>query len=84
MTKEAIPHSSKIKEWFKDEFTTYFKTEFPDERISLQENIIRIHSNTIMSRLMEFEIFTKDPKSKSGPYTRMQNISDLAQKLDEK
>ena len=77
MTKEEIHHSSEIKEWFKKEFDTFCKLEFPDEHIVLQANTIRIHSNTIMSRLMEFEIFTKDPKSKSGPYTRMKNTEDL-------
>ena len=77
MTKEEIHHSSEIKEWFKKEFDTFCKLEFPDEHIVLQANTIRIHSNTIMSRLMEFEIFTKDPKSKSGPYTRIKNTEDL-------
>ena len=77
MTKEEIPHSSKIKEWFETEFGKFCTSEFPDEHVILQENTIRIHSNTIMSRLMEFEIFTKDPKSKSGPYTRMKNTEDL-------
>ena len=77
MTKEEIPHSSKIKEWFETEFGKFCASEFPDEHIVLQTNTIRIHSNTIMSRLMEFEIFTKDPKSKSGPYTRIKNTEDL-------
>ena len=80
--KELIKHqeiskSSEIKKLFKEEFEEFCKYEFPNERITLQENSIRIYSNTIMGRLMEFEIFTKDPKSKSGPYTRMQNLGDF-------
>lgn len=77
MKHEVIFHTKDIKEWFKQEFTLFCQTEFPEEHIDLQENSIRIHSNTIMNRLMEFEIFTKDPKSKSGPYTRMQNLGDF-------
>jgi hypothetical protein len=78
MKNEEIEHSRQIKKWFEEEFVAFCKSEFPEDHIVLQENTIRIHSNTIMSRLMEFEIFTKDPKSKSGPYTRMQNIGDFA------
>ena len=77
MKNEEIEHSRQIKKWFEEEFGAYCKSEFPEEQIVLQENTIRIHSNTIMSRLMEFEIFTKDPQSKSGPYTRMQNLGDF-------
>ena len=78
MKNEEIEHSRQIKKWFEEEFVAFCKSEFPEDHVVLQENTIRIHSNTIMSRLMEFEIFTKDPKSKSGPYTRMQNIGDFA------
>ena len=78
MKNEEIEHSRLIKKWFEEEFVAFCKSEFPEDHVVLQENTIRIHSNTIMSRLMEFEIFTKDPKSKSGPYTRMQNIGDFA------
>ena len=77
MKNEEIEHSRQIKKWFEEEFSAFCKSEFPEEQIVLQENTIRIHSNTIMSRLMEFEIFTKDPQSKSGPYTRMQNLGDF-------
>ena len=77
MKNEEIEHSRQIKKWFEEEFGAFCKSEFPEEQIVLQENTIRIHSNTIMSRLMEFEIFTKDPQSKSGPYTRMQNLGDF-------
>ena len=77
MKNEEIGHSRQIKKWFEEEFVAFYKSEFPEDHIVLQENTIRIHSNTIMSRLMEFEIFTKDPKSKSGPYTRMQNLGDF-------
>jgi len=84
MENEVIHHSSQIKEWFQKEFMAFSQSEFPQEDVALPENMVRIHSNTIMSRLMELGVFTKEPKFKSGPYTRMQNISDLAQKLDEK
>ena len=77
MKNEEIKHSRQIKKWFEEEFGAFCKSEFPEEQMVLQENTIRIHSNTIMSRLMEFEIFTKDPQSKSGPYTRMQNLGDF-------
>ena len=77
MKNEEIKHSRQIKKWFEEEFGAFCKSEFPEEQIVLQENTIRIHSNTIMSRLMEFEIFTKDPQSKSGPYTRMQSLGDF-------
>ena len=70
----------------KKEFFTFCENKFDDVKFlnTLQEEAVRIRSNTIMGRLMEFGIFTKEPKFKSGPYTRMQNISELAQKLDEK
>ena len=77
MKNEEIEHSRQIKKWFEEEFGAFCKSEFPEEQIVLQENTIRIHSNTIMSRLMEFEIFTKNLQSKSGPYTRMQNFGDF-------
>ena len=77
MKNEEIKHSRQIKKWFEEEFGAFCKSEFPEEQMVLQENTIRIHSNTIMSRLMEFEIFTKDPQSKSGPYTRMQSLGDF-------
>ena len=81
-----IEHTSKIRDLFKQEFGKFCKKKFDDVKFvnTLEEESIRIRSNTIMGRLMEFGMYTKDPKSKSGPYTRMQNISDLAQKLDEK
>jgi hypothetical protein len=77
MKNTQIDHTQDIKKWFKEEFHNFCKLEFPLDKISLEENIVRIYSNTIMGRLMEFEIFTKDPKSKSGPYTRMQNLGDF-------
>jgi hypothetical protein len=77
MKNTQIDHTQDIKKWFKEEFHNFCKSEFPLDKISLEENIVRIYSNTIMGRLMEFEIFTKDPKSKSGPYTRMQNLGDF-------
>lgn len=77
MKNTQIDHTHDIKKWFKEEFHNFCKSEFPLEKISLEENIVRIYSNTIMGRLMEFGIFTKDPKSKSGPYTRRQNMSNL-------
>ena len=81
-----IEHTSKIRDLFKQEFGKFCEKKFDDVKFlnTLEEESIRIRSNTIMGRLMEFGMYTKDPKSKSGPYTRMQNISDLAQKLDEK
>ena len=77
MEHEVIQHSSNIKEWFKEEFTTFCKSEFPEMKFVMKENNIRIQCNTIMGRLMEFGVFVKDPKLKSGPYTRMYNMSDL-------
>ena len=81
-----IEHTSKIRDLFKQEFGKFCEKKFDDVKFvnTLEEESIRIRSNTIMGRLMEFGMYTKDPKSKSGPYTRMQNISELAQKLDEK
>jgi hypothetical protein len=77
MKNEQIKHTREIKEWFKEEFLDYRNSMFPDMDVSLEEDTIRIYSNTIMGRLMEFDVFTKDPKSKSGPYSRRYNMSDL-------
>ena len=77
MENEVIHHSSQIKEWFEKEFMAFSQSEFPQEDVALPENMVRIHSNTIMSRLMELGIFTKEPKFKSGPYTRMHNLGDF-------
>lgn len=77
MKNKQIEHTRNIKKWFKEEFLNFCKSEFPGVEVPLQENTVRIYSNTIMSRLMEFGVFTKDPTRKSGPYTRRQNISDL-------
>ena len=77
MKTKQIEHTRNIKKWFKEEFLNFCKSEFSGKDVSLQENTIRIYSNTIMSRLMEFGVFTKDPTRKSGPYTRRQNLSDL-------
>ena len=70
MKHQEITHSSEIKKWFKKDFEEFCKDRFPDEHVILQDNSVRVRANTIMGRLMEFEIFTKDPQSKSGPYTR--------------
>jgi hypothetical protein len=74
-----IEHTSKIRDLFKQEFCTFCENKFDDVKFlnTLQEESVRIRSNTIMGRLMEFGVYTKDPKSKSGPYTRMHNLSDL-------
>ena len=77
MENEVIHHSSEIKKWFEKEFMAFSQSEFPQEDVALPENMVRIHSNTIMSRLMELGIFTKEPKFKSGPYTRMHNLGDF-------
>ena len=77
MENEVIHHSSQIKEWFEKEFMAFSQSKFPQEDVALPENTIRVHSNTIMSRLMELGIFTKEPKFKSGPYTRMHNLGDF-------
>jgi hypothetical protein len=77
-----IEHTSKIRELFKEQFRIFCENKFDDVKFlnTLQEEAVRIRSNTIMGRLMEFGVFTKDPKSKSGPYTRNHfgnNLSDL-------
>ena len=76
---KQIEHTSKIRDLFKKEFFTFCENKFDDVKFlnTLQEEAVRIRSNTIMGRLMEFGIFTKEPKFKSGPYTRMHNLSDL-------
>ena len=55
----------------------FYHSKFPNDDVLLQDNSVRIHSNTVMSRLMEFGVFAKDPKFKSGPYTRMEKIDNL-------
>ena len=77
-----IEHTSKIRDLFKEQFRTFCENKFDDVKFlnTLQEESVRIRSNTIMGRLMEFGVFTKDPKSKSGPYNRnhfVHNLSDL-------
>jgi hypothetical protein len=76
---KQIEHTSKIRDLFKKEFFTFCEKKFDDVNFldTLQEEAVRIRSNTIMGRLMEFGMYTKDPKSKSGPYTRMNNLFDL-------
>jgi len=77
MKHKQITHTREIKEWFITKFTKFCKSEFSGKDVSLQKNTVRIYSNNIMSRLMEFGVFTKEPTRKSGPYTRMKNLSDL-------
>ena len=79
LENKQIEHTSKIRELFKEQFRIFCENKFDDVKFlnTLQEEAVRIRSNTIMGRLMEFGVFTKDPKSKSGPYTRRQNLSDL-------
>ena len=77
MKNKQIEHTRNIKKWFEEEFLNFCKSEFPGVEVPLQENTVRIYSNTIMGRLMEFGVFTKDPTRKSGPYTCRQNLSDL-------
>ena len=79
---KQIEHTSKIRDLFKKEFFIFCENKFDDVKFlnTLQEEAVRIRSNTIMGRLMEFGIFTKEPKFKSGPYTRnhfVHNLSDL-------
>ena len=77
---KQIEHTSKIRDLFKKEFFIFCENKFDDVKFldTLQEEAVRIRSNTIMGRLMEFGIFTKEPKFKSGPYTRMHNLRDFA------
>ena len=81
MEHKQIMHTREIKNWFEEKFDNFCKSNFPEEEYynegTLQEHIVRIYSNTIMGRLMEFGVFTKDPKSRSGPYIRRKNLSDL-------
>ena len=77
MGNEQIEHTSDIKSEFKRQFEMFYRSKFPSDDVLLQDNSVRIHSNTIMSRLMEFGVFAKDPKFKSGPYTRMEKIDNL-------
>jgi hypothetical protein len=77
MEHKQIEHTREIKNWFEEKFHSFCNSNFPGVDITLQEHIVRIYSNTIMGRLMEFDVFTKAPKSRSGPYTRRQNMSDL-------
>ena len=74
-----IEHTSKIRDLFKQEFGKFCKKKFDDVKFlnTLEEESIRIRSNTIMGRLMEFGVFTKESTRKSGPYTRRHNLSDL-------
>ena len=74
-----IEHTSKIRDLFKKQFRIFCENKFDDVKFlnTLQEEAVRIRSNTIMGRLMEFGVFTKDPQSKSGPYTRMENVANL-------
>ena len=78
-----IEHTSKIRDLFKQEFRTFCENKFDDVKFLNtleEEEFVRIRSNTIMGRLMEFGVYTKDPKSKSGPYNRnhfVHNLSDL-------
>ena len=77
MDNEKIEHTSQIKSEFKRQFEMFYHSKFPNADVLLQDNSVRIHSNTVMSRLMEFGVFAKDPKFKSGPYTRMEKIDNL-------
>jgi len=80
MEHKQITHTREIKDWFEEKFDNFCKSNFSLGDIGpypLQEHIVRIYSNTIMGRLMEFGVFTKDPKSRSGPYTRKKTLSDL-------
>ena len=82
LENKQIEHTSKIRDLFKKQFRIFCENKFDDVKFlnTLQEEAIRIRSNTIMGRLMEFGVFTKDPKSESGPYTRNHfgnNLSDL-------
>ena len=77
MDNEKIEHTSQIKSEFKRQFEMFYHSKFPNADVLLQDNSVRIHSNTVMSRLMEFGVFAKDPKFKSGPYTRMEKMDNL-------
>ena len=74
---DRIEHTREIKDEFRKRFYKYCNSEFPDRDVSLDENTVRIYSNNIMNRLMEFGVFSKDPKTRSGPYTRMIDMDNL-------
>jgi len=80
LENKQIEHTSKIRDLFKKQFRIFCENKFDDVKFlnTLQEEAIRIRSNTIMGRLMEFGVFTKDPKSKSGPYTRNHFVHNLS------
>jgi len=77
MKHGRIEHTQEIKTLFKEKFLKFFHSEFPDADVLLKDDAVKMYSNTIMNRLMEFGVFVKDPKSKSGPYTRMEKIDNL-------
>ena len=77
MKHKQIEHTREIRMWFEEKFLEFCNSEFPDVKVPLNENNVRMYSNTIMNRLIEFDVFTKDPESKSGPYTRMKNMDSL-------
>ena len=77
MKYDKIRHTREIQIWFKERFLKFCDSEFPEVIVRLSNSHVRIYSNTIMNRLIEFGVFVKDPKLKSGPYTRMYSLSDL-------
>ena len=77
MKHKQIEHTREIRMWFEEKFLEFCNSEFPDVKVPLNENNVRMYSNTIMNRLIEFDVFTKDQESKSGPYTRMKNMDSL-------
>ena len=77
MRHKQIEHTRDIRMWFEEKFLEFCNSEFPDVKVPLNENNVRMYSNTIMNRLIEFDVFTKDRESKSGPYTRMENVANL-------
>jgi hypothetical protein len=77
MKHKQIKHTREIRMWFEEKFLEFCNSEFPDVKVPLNENNVRMYSNTIMNRLIEFDVFTKDQESKSGPYTRMENVANL-------
>ena len=74
---ERIKKTSDIKDDFTEQFGEWCKKEFSGRDVSLDPNTVRIYSNNIMNRLMEFGVFSKDPKSRSGPYTRIKSLNDM-------
>ena len=77
MKHEQIEHTQEIKILFKEKFLKFCHSEFPDAEVFLKDDAVKMYSNTIMNRLMEFGVFVKDPKSKSGPYTRLKDMDNL-------